>query len=422
MKFLCLALTLSALTSVDGVCAESVLEAAPEIAVDSYLPGVTLATGITEVTGVAISPLLGVSGVGVWTYFRTPSEFRGSLPWYCQPLAWGIGLFVLTLCFFKDTLGTILPAFFKKPLDLLELFENKASAIIASAGFVPLVANQIMVHLDASETPSAGMSALAAGGFVAQVPALGAVSFSAHWIILPLCLIGFFLVWIVSHALNILILLSPFGLLDTALKAARLGLLSLIAVAFAINPILAAVLSGIVITIAAFLAPSAFRLAVFGTFMGTDYLRSLIWKEEELNAVRGFLAKRGGTLLKARAFGSLRRSDEGAILFESRFCFFGPKRILSLSDAETLVVANGMLFPSILGAATETGARHSLLFLLPRHRHQIHGISEKLGFEEVRETPLNRGVAAMKVWLKETINVGKRNLLSQGSDAADDSN
>ena len=270
-----------------------------------------------------------------------------------------------------------------------------------------------MVHLAAAETPSAGINALGAGGWVAQAPSLAAVSFSAHWIILPLCLIGFFLVWIVSHALNILILLSPFGLLDTALKAARLGMLSLMAVAYAIDPILAAVLSGIVIVIAAFLAPSAFRLAVFGTFMGTDYLRSLIWKEKELNVVRGFLAKRGGSLLKARSFGSLCRSGEGQIYFESRFCFFGPKRILRLSEADTLVVANGMMFPSVLGAPTETGARRSILFLLPRHRHQIHGIAEKLGFGEARETTLNRGVAAMKAWLKETISVGKGTLLPQ---------
>lgn len=425
MKFPCLVFLLICLLGDGSVKAEAFPTLRGEtttLSADPFLPGVSLATGISEITGVAISPLLGVSGVGIWTYFRTPSELRGELAWYCQPLAWGMGLFVLALCFFKDTLGTILPPFFKKPLDLLELFENKASAIIASAGFVPLVANQIMVHLAASEAPSATTSALVSGEFVAQVPSLAAVSMGLHWFVLPICLVGFFLVWIVSHAINILILLSPFGLLDTALKAARLGLLSLMVIAYAIDPVLAAVLSGIVIVVAAFLAPSAFRLTVFGTFMGTDYLRSLLWKEQESGTVRGFLARRGGKLLKARSFGSLRQSDDGGILFESRFFFFGPTRILRLPDATTLVVANGMLFPSVLRTDSETGARQCLFHLLPRHRHQIHKISGKLGLGEVSETILNRGLVAMKAWLKDTINAGKGAVLSQQSGEVDDPN
>lgn len=393
------------------------LESITAVADDSYLPGISLATGISEITGVAISPLLGVSGVGIWTYFRTAPELRENLPWYCHPLAWGIGMFVLTLCFFKDTLGTILPPFFKKPLDLIELFENKASALVASAAFVPFVANQIAVQLAASQSPTSGTSALTADVLVAQAPSLAAVSMSLHWVLIPLCLIGFFLVWIVSHAINILILLSPFGLLDTALKAARLGLLSLMAVLYAIDPILAAILSGIVIVVAAFLAPSAFRLTVFGTIMGTDYLRTLVWKETESEVVRGFLAKRGGKLLKARSFGSLGKDEDGVILFESRFLFKGPKRTLTLPGADSLVIANGMLFPSVLQTDETNGKRQCLLFLLPRHRHEIHRISEELGLGEVRETTLNRGFAAMKYWLKETVSRGKGAILSQQSEA-----
>jgi len=396
------------------------LESAAIAEDESYLPGISLATGISEITGVAISPLLGVSGVGIWTYFRTAPELRENLPWYCDPLAWGISLFVLALCFFKDTLGTILPPFFKKPLDLLELFENKASALIASAAFVPFVANQIAVQLAASPSPTAVKSALTADLFVAQAPSLAAISMSLDWVLIPLSLIGFFLVWIVSHAINILILLSPFGLLDTALKAARLGLLSLIAVLYAIDPILAAVLSGIVIVVAAFLAPSAFRLTVFGTIMGTDYFRSLVWKEAESDVVRGFLAKRGGKLLKARSFGALQKGGHGKLLFESRFLFKGPKRTLTLPGPDFLAIANGLLFPSLLQTDAEPGKRQCLLYLLPRHRHEIHRISEELGLGEVRETTLNRGFAAMKSWLKEMVNLRRGSRLSQRSEEGGD--
>ena len=69
---------------------------------DDRLPGIGLAEGITQVTGVAISPLLGVSGVGAWQYFRTPETLRDQLPWFCHPVAWGIGAGLLALCFLKD--------------------------------------------------------------------------------------------------------------------------------------------------------------------------------------------------------------------------------------------------------------------------------------------------------------------------------
>ena len=56
------------------------------------LPGVGIAEGISEITGVAVSPLLGVSVIGAWTWWRTEAAMRDKLPWYCQPVAWGIGL------------------------------------------------------------------------------------------------------------------------------------------------------------------------------------------------------------------------------------------------------------------------------------------------------------------------------------------
>src|SRR5258708_8578698 len=46
---------------------------------------------------------------------------------------------MLAACFLKDSLGTALPAALKKPFDLIELFENKLSALVAAAAFVPLV-------------------------------------------------------------------------------------------------------------------------------------------------------------------------------------------------------------------------------------------------------------------------------------------
>ena len=46
-------------------------------------PGIELATMASQVTGIAISPLLGVSTVGAFQYFKagTPEE-KAKLPWF----------------------------------------------------------------------------------------------------------------------------------------------------------------------------------------------------------------------------------------------------------------------------------------------------------------------------------------------------
>ena len=65
---------------------------APRAVSTDRLPGVDLAQGISQLTGVAISPLLGVSAVGAWRYHHTPEASRHLLPWFCSPYAWGLGL------------------------------------------------------------------------------------------------------------------------------------------------------------------------------------------------------------------------------------------------------------------------------------------------------------------------------------------
>ena len=49
------------------------------------LPGVDLADGLSQTTGIAISPLLGVTVMGVWRYYKTPESQRAQLPWYNSP-------------------------------------------------------------------------------------------------------------------------------------------------------------------------------------------------------------------------------------------------------------------------------------------------------------------------------------------------
>src|SRR6185369_14670248 len=93
----------------------------------SDTPGLAAAQAISTITGVAISPLLGVSGVGAYKWFKAPPEKRAGLAWYAQPWFWVPALLLVLLALIKDTFGTALPTAVKKPFDVAELIENKIS-------------------------------------------------------------------------------------------------------------------------------------------------------------------------------------------------------------------------------------------------------------------------------------------------------
>jgi phage terminase large subunit-like protein len=190
--------------------------AGQEMANAEYVPGVTLSQGITEITGVAISPLLGVSSVGAWRYWRTPSAERADLPWYAQPWAWGSGFVLLSLCFLKDSLGMAVPGLLKKPFDMAELFENKVSALVASTAFVPLIAEEMVKHSQAGRVVAIPRAAIFDPGLA---------TLDAVWLMVPLAVVAFFMVWVCSHAINVMIILSPFSTFDAVLKLMRTGLL-----------------------------------------------------------------------------------------------------------------------------------------------------------------------------------------------------
>src|ERR1041385_903063 len=101
--------------------------------------GLELATTLSMITGVAISPLLGVGAVGGWEYFSTPAAERAYLDWYAEPLFWIPALLLVALVGLKDILGTAAPSVLKKPFDVAELIENKISGLVAAGAFVPLI-------------------------------------------------------------------------------------------------------------------------------------------------------------------------------------------------------------------------------------------------------------------------------------------
>ena len=93
--------------------AQSAAAPAPAKPAAKSSPGMDIAHTVTTVTGVAISPLLGVGAVGAYQHFNTPEEQRANLPWYTQPYFFVPALLLVAFVALKDVLGTAAPTALK---------------------------------------------------------------------------------------------------------------------------------------------------------------------------------------------------------------------------------------------------------------------------------------------------------------------
>jgi hypothetical protein len=215
------------------------------------------------------------------------------------------------------------------------------------------------------------------------------------WLMIPGAVMAFLLVWICSHAINVLIILSPFSTVDAVLKLMRTGLLAMIGVVYAIAPWLAAALCVVIIVIAAWLAPAALRLAIFGARFAADIL--LPWRGKRRATPESphvfTLGRFAG--LPPRTGGRLVLLDDGTAVFRYRRWCVLDERTIPLPEGMRQV-EKGILSPSLVGGAGEA----TLLIFLPRYRGHEEKLAEHLKAQGVRDHAMARGFAAVKEWLK----------------------
>src|SRR6266496_2085847 len=122
-------------------------------------------------------------------------------------------LLLVAIVGLKDVLGTTAPVALKKPFDIAEAIENKISGLVAAGAFVPLLVTTF--HDTGTET--------------VRLSSMGFATMDFSWlynlILVPVAVAAFIVVWLVGNAIHVLIVLSPFTTVDTALKGARLALL-----------------------------------------------------------------------------------------------------------------------------------------------------------------------------------------------------
>lgn len=350
------------------------------------LPGVEAAQTLSTITGVAISPLLGVGGYGFYHWWKTPDERRGRLPWYARPWFWAPALFLVAVIGVKDILGTAAPSALKKPFDVAEAIENKISALVVAGAFIPLI---ISVFPGAAAD---GAWSPADVGFAA----IGA-SQIGNVLLIPLALAVFVVVFMASHAINILILLSPFTTVDTALKTLRVGVLALVAATSLASPYVGAAVSAAIIVFCYLIAGWSFRLGVFGTVYVWDYVtfrRCRFQAGAEFN--RCFTARRIEDV-PVRTYGKLSGDAERGLRFTYRPLLFLGTRTLTL-PREEYVIGRGLFCPELDRVVQERPV--SVLIFPPRFLTHEDALARTYAVKEVRDIGVLKGLRSAWKWCR----------------------
>ncbi|MBL9137776.1 MAG: hypothetical protein JNK85_18040 [Verrucomicrobiales bacterium] len=334
-----------------------------------------LAKTISQITGVAISPLLGTGAVGAWRYFDTPKAQRATLPWFAQPWFWVPALILVGLVFAKDALGPTTPTALKKPMDVAEVLENKVSGLIAAGAFVPLA-----VGIFGSSLPgTAGLDPSSAG--------LAAAT-SSQWLnvlLTPFALIAFVAVFLLGHVINVLILLSPFTTVDAALKLLRTALLGTVVGTSFASPTLGAVWAAIIILVSLFFFGWTSRLTVLGSVFIFDVLsRRRRWFRPDPKSNWIFLARTIGPT-PIRTYGRLELGESGQCLFHYRPRWFGQPTTIELPQG-SYCVGRGFIYADLLKIEGETTTRFGIL--PPRYKGHEEAITRTYKLAPMREVGL----------------------------------
>ncbi len=348
----------------------------------------TFTRSLIKTTGVSMSPILGVTIYGAWTYFKTAPENRAKLPLYNQPVCW-VPLFIILACLFmKSTIGEALPLV-KKPLDVAGEFVKTGGALAA----LPVVAG-IFANTALPETTAAVESvqhfifptACAAEAVTANPGILTTISWGLGFIAGAIIFALVFCGW---HIIDILILICPFPAVDALLSGFRLSVVGALAAVSAINIYLGLAMALAILIVSILVCRWSFRFTLFGWIFAWDTLAGIINKSDRpALPIRAFATKKLKKHCPARSYGTIARTQNGEYVFSWKKWFIIRKAIKLPADCQ---LKAGMLYPSVISG------ENSLLILRPKYK-KLHPetaralLMPRHNGENIDQTP--RGVFA----------------------------
>ena len=367
--------------------------------------GEEISTALATVTSTAISPLVGVSVMGVWQYYRTPREQRDQLPLIQKPKFWIPIMVLLILIFIKDTFGGFAPLI-KKPLDAAEvLFVNHAGLVLIA---FPVVLNQVARVMGFQSLRGLFAFVLSEPVVYAATAQTSGVhhAFTVATAVLY-TLVGMavaFAVWLVGHSFDVLAMISPFPFLDFLLKTIRNIVFAVLAITALISPHLGLLLCLGLIVFSFLIFGWALRTAVFGTVFAWGLLRVLLFDAQERpnpgESVPAFSTR--VRKVPRRTYGRLHTCQDGTLMFGYRRLLVGPEKKVLVGKASSFEVGQGIFFPSVI-EPIESAGKHRVVFrLLPTHRGAEESVRACLELAQVRDIRFTKGIRSFWKFVTES--------------------
>lgn len=327
-----------------------------------------LSQALIKETGVAISPVIGLSYLAL-TRDSSVEKF--------QPYLW-IVIVLMVAVILKDTGGPFVPGLLKKPLDALEFLQNQGLAVFCLSLLVPELHAKLFAVVD-HHFPAAEW---AGGGQPPFFLAATALENFVHILTLPLSMAIFAAVWLLSNTINALILLSPFSLVDTALKSIKAAALAALAALTALHPYLGAAFSCLLILLAFYLSGWALRLYRYAWILVTDLLLQRHCDFDPPNThVQAFLNQTHSGV-PSRTYGKLSAARNGqGFSFTYHLWLIGPRRTVNVDLTKNVQALNrGLIHPSIQ-STDEKGKCRSFWVFPPRYRGHEDRLASQLGLK-----------------------------------------
>ncbi len=373
---------------------------------DAYMKkGADIALKITELTGVALSPLVGLVVVGGIEYFKARKAGE-PVKWFFSLWFMGAIVFVLILITLKDTIGELAP-FFKKPLDALDFVQHKFSGIVAFAIVAPQLVlsilepvSQTVSYLFNLVNPVATAWA-AESGTGALTGTVGTVLIVAIVVSAVIAAVFFLTIWLAAGAVETLILLAPIPFVGLILRSFRLSIFTLLMIGALVSPVIGVLLSFVILYFSYRLLAWSYRLAVFGWIIALDTLggRHHYVHLDEDNYIAAF-ASSAIKGVRNRTYGRLVR--EGKLLFFEyrRFTVFNRKKVAVEESPAHVGIARGSLLPSVIGTKHDHKRPPTLFWLPPRYRGHEEATAKLLGLSsEIHDQRFRRRLKDAWRWI-----------------------
>lgn len=355
-----------------------------------------ISKSISELTGMALNPLLVGAALGTYKYYKMDKEARMNAPWYLTPWFLAICFCLVGVSFLIST-PSMLANLPPQVASFVEM-NNKQIGLLLSA---PLVFNIIG---KIAEPMAVGVQAM----FTTNQEYLCASIIPLDWlsgiplmvwniIVKVMLFFVFIAIWLLNLTFDVIIFLCPFGFVKNFLAAARGSIYSALTALSTTYPPLAFIVTLPIIIISVKLFGWSIRRVV----MGIVFMRDFITRKKEVSIDgKGIVVfSDSGLNMPSMRMGRLTENN-GMWIFTYRKFFLFLKTV-TINKSESLL-KKGFFYSSIYEK------KDHICILALRYQKIVEHVQTYLNIEKFEESKLKKGIKATVAWIKESFHKTRR--------------